>query len=268
MKKSGRGPTGPRTPQGKARASQNATKHQIFVGRVLPEEEERLSFLYDGTRKEYHLQGVQQCEIGRELAQNLIEGDRDKYAVQEFRKARLLASMDAYDQRHTPLLRYPSPKEKGQEAYSERVRPAFCEMFLTQLKERVQERGPNPDEDLDFLNSIYGDRMTFCGEVIVFHHKMLKLSQRRREEGGKTVPPEHGEYKARILEAVEREINAQEIRAKLERLQDQFEFGSDMLVLPPDAILDRIQRYRTSNIRNRSRLLGALETSRRLGGNT
>ncbi len=69
---------------------------------------------------------------------------------------------------------------------------------------------------------------------------------------------------ARILEAIQREIKAQEILQKLAQVRELFEPASDSVDLPPPDVDDRIERYRTANTRKMDRSLAILETIRRL----
>jgi hypothetical protein len=65
-----RGAGGPRTAHGKSKSSKNSQKHLIFIDRVLPEEENAASSLYDEIRAEFDLEGPMELRIGRDLVQN------------------------------------------------------------------------------------------------------------------------------------------------------------------------------------------------------
>ena len=223
-------------------------------------------------RAELHLQGAMEFKIGRDLVQNELEAGRvDNYAVQQFMRAQILARLDVeqFDLRDTPLLRFPIPKEKeGEQGYRTRLRPAFCVMFLNNLKEKIEERGLRPDEDLDFLSLVYGNEITALGEAIVVRYKIFTASERMNKVDKKTAERRNRDFQALVLGAVEREIKSQKERMALEDIREALECASDWVVLPPDHILDRIERYRTAKARKSSRVLGDLETIRRLKGKT
>ncbi len=66
-----------------------------------------------------------------------------------------------------------------------------------------------------------------------------------------------------VFEAIQREIEAQGIRRALAQVHELFDYAPDS-VLPPSDVDDRIERYRTANMRKMERLLAVLETVRRL----
>src|SRR5712692_4461848 len=91
LSKSREGQGGPRTPEGKRKASRNAAKHWILSGQVLPEEEQKAKYLQEAIEEEFQLAGALELKIGRDLVQCLLQDERiNKYAVQQFQKARLL----------------------------------------------------------------------------------------------------------------------------------------------------------------------------------
>ena len=262
--KSHRGSGGPRTPYGKSKSSQNSRKHLIFVDRVPPEEENAASLLNDEIQAEFRLEGAMELRIGRALVLSELQADRiEKFAVQELIKAQRLVGLDVDDQRFS--LRFPIPKEHESEAgYLTRLRPRACVMFLRCLKRSIEERGPRPDEDVDSLRLMYGNQMTDFAEGIVIHYQILRTSEHLDKADENARLEKIKFHQALIVEAIEREIQAQEIRQKLERFRELFGPASDAVVLPPPDVDDRIERYRTANIRKMSRLLAVLETIRRL----
>jgi hypothetical protein len=261
-----RGSGGPRTAHGKSKSSQNSRKHLIFVDRVLPEEESAASLLNDEIQAEFRLEGAMELRIGRALVQNELQAARiEKFAVQEAIKARMLAGLDIDDQRSS--LRYPIPKERESETgFCTRLRPAFCVMFLSRLKRLIEKRGPRPDEDVDFIRLMYGSQLTAFAEWILIHYQILKTREgvEKADENIKERKTAH--HQACILEAIETEIQAQELRQTLENIRELFEPTSDSVVLPPPDVDDRIERHRTAKMRATGRLLGNLETIRRLKG--
>jgi hypothetical protein len=252
------GAGGPRTAHGKSKFSQNSRKHLIFIDRVLPEEENAASSLYDEIRTEFRLEGAVELRIGRDLVQNELQAGRiENFALQALKKARMLArfDLDQYDLDHRARL--PIPKEHESEAgYLTRLRPGFCAMFLTHLKHTIEQRGLRPDEDLEYLRLIYGNQRTHLAERIVMRYHIF-------EENTPVERAEIDDHQAGILEEIQREINSQGTRRAVAQAHESFDYAPDM-VLPPSDVDDRIERYRTANMRKMERLLAVLETVRRL----
>jgi hypothetical protein len=259
-----RGSGGPRSAHGKSKSSQNSRKHLIFIDRVLPEEENAASLLYDEIQTEFRLQGATELRIGRDLVQNELQAGRiEKFAVQESKKARTLALFDLDDSRYS--LRYPIPKERESDpGYSPRMRPWACVMLLTLLRRTIEKHGLRPDEALDCLKVIYGTQMTDLAEGIVIHFQIFKTRERLHNGEENTGDRKTADHQARILEAIEMEIQAQKIRQTFDEVRESFRPTSDSVVLPPPDVDDRIERYRTANMRKMDRLLAVLETVRRL----
>jgi hypothetical protein len=261
-----RGSGGPRTPCGKSKSSQNARKHLIFVDRVFPQEENAASLLYDEIRAEFSLEGAMELRIGRDLVQNELQATRiENFALQESIKAKTLVlfSLAEYDRNHT--FRFPIPQEHASEpGYLTRFRPKLCAIFLKHLKRVIEERGLRPDEDLKFLRLIYGNELTDFAEGIVMRYEIFKTSERVDKGEENTRVGNNYDHKAHILEGIQMEIDAQAIRQTFGNVRELFEPTSDSVVLPPPDVDDRIERYRTANIRKMARLLAVLETIRRL----
>jgi hypothetical protein len=258
-----RGSSGPRTPRGKSKSSQNSRTHSIFVDRVLREEETAAALLYAEIQTEFRLEGATELRIGRELVQNELQARRiEQFAVQESIKAKRLAL--SYVEVRSHSFRYPIPKEHQNEpGYLTRLRPRPCIAFLTQLKEAVEIRGPRPDEDLLFVRLIYGDQLTDPAEAIIIRYLILK--DREDDKGDEnTKKREIADDQTLILEAIETEIEAQQVLQKLAALAELLGPAWDSAALPPHEIDDRIERYLTANTRKMDRSLAILETIRRL----
>jgi hypothetical protein len=231
---------------------------------VLPEEENAASLLCDEIRTEFRLEGAMELRIGRDLVQNELQAGRiENFALQELKKARMLArfDLDQYDRNHTARL--PIPKEHESEAgYFTRLRPGFCAMFLTHLKNTIEQRGLRPDEDLEYLRLIYGNQRTDLAETIVMRYHIFEENtpvDKAEENTKKQIDDDQ----THILAAIQREIDAQGIRRTLAQVHEQFDYAPDS-ALPPSDVDDRIERYRTANLRRKGYLLGVLETIRRL----
>jgi hypothetical protein len=262
------GSGGPRTVHGKAKSSQNSLKHGIFANRVLPHEVDAAIVLNDAVQAEFRLSGPAELKIGWELVQNELEASRiESFALQQFKRARLLSnlSVESFESRYTSFCRYPIPKEKaGESGYRTCLRPAVCIMYLCLLKRQIEKFGLQPDVDLTYLSLVYGDQMSPCGELIMFHYKLLIARERSDKADGTSTEPKKTDHRALIAEAIDQEIKYQEIKESEDARREMIESTFDRATLPPDDVFDRIERYRTATARKFSRLLNNLETVRRL----
>ncbi len=122
---------GPRTAHGKSKSAQNSRKHLIFIDRVLPEEENAASSLYDEIRTEFRLEGAMELRIGRDLVQNELQAGRiEKFAVQEWINARMQARLD--DRSHSVW--FPIPKENENEPG---IFPAHASFILRDVSQKT-----------------------------------------------------------------------------------------------------------------------------------
>src|SRR6266849_7838910 len=99
------GPTGPRSPGGKAKSRWNSLKHSIFLSGILPEEEKVASTLFRGFQKDLKLTGTMQLEINSDLVYcRLVERRLRRYEASALDKAQiysLLSNWDQLDSRNT-----------------------------------------------------------------------------------------------------------------------------------------------------------------------
>jgi len=236
------------------------------VDRVLPEEEDAASLLSHQIQAEFHLDGAMELSIGRALVQNELQAARiEKFAVQELIKAGMLAALDVHSYELNRFSRYPVPKEyQSDTAFCTRLRPAVCVKFLNNLKRLVEKRGPQPDEDIKHLTLMYGSQLTPNAESILILYKGYKTIESPENTDEKTKEQTIRDYQARIVEAIDQEIQAQELRKILDVFRELHETPPDPRLLPSPEVDERIERHRTARMRTRGRLLGDLETIRRL----
>jgi hypothetical protein len=69
---------------------------------------------------------------------------------------------------------------------------------------------------------------------------------------------------SRILDSIAKEIHCQELLDRCETMPEVLTQAVDYVELPPEGILDKVQRYFTANARARFRMLQELEIGRRL----
>ena len=156
--------TGPRTPKGKARSSQNAAKHWIESRRILPEEQEEAAILRRGFEQDFQPEGLIEHEIIDDLVFNRLHKRRiDIATTREFSKATVEKAIELGENNERPVARYWLRLTNVQGMHSvepaERVPPGLCIGALQGLMKRIGDRGPQ-SEDLAFLRTVYGDQPT------------------------------------------------------------------------------------------------------------
>jgi len=257
-------PTGPRTPRGKARSSQNAAKHWIESGRILPEEQKEAATLRNGFAEDFKPEGVIENEVIDDLTLNrLIKRRIDLAYTREFSKAavekqvRLLEnderSVTQYWLRTAGIAgAYPVHKEQ-----SERLRPDSCITALEALRGRISDRGPRP-EDAAALRRYYGDQPTENAACA-----MCELVTTPEKNSGPDQTADEKEQKESILETLQTEIELQKNRGQL--AEEIYAIDSASYVQEPQRpTLETLLRYRAANMREFKDLLDSLERIRRL----
>lgn len=258
--------SGPRTPKGKARASQNAAKHWIESGRILEQEQRDAAILRTGLVESLQPSSLIEYEVIDDLIQNrLIRRRIDIAFTREFSKATLEKAISFLDNEEHSLAHYyqratdkmgilGADWEKG-----EPLRPDACAQFLETIRDRIRDRGPQPD-DLIALRQIYGNRATGYG-ASVMNRFLPTMTEPSAEGAAKTTDEE--ERKKSILEALEYEIGRQKLRAELTTDRDKLEFLSPGQG-PLDPMRETFLRYRAANTREFKDLLDSFERIRRL----
>jgi hypothetical protein len=257
--KSGPGPTGPRTPRGKARSSQNSTKHGLFSERVSPAEEKEAARLHRVLRKDLHLRGFEDEFFGSDLVLTTLKKTRlDKYTRDELRKADMQAARDRKRRFEFRLsLKRDSPSSPN------RVHPDLAVIFLKKLKTDIEGGGLNPEEDLPILYSLFASddgQLTALGYSIILPFEIMK--QAGSNPDGKSADLSE-ERQARVLAGIEDAIKIEQLSARSEAVNDRAELRDVSAVLP-DAVADRILRSETAIVGHILRLLHGLEYYRRL----
>src|ERR1700747_1563600 len=145
--------TGPRTPRGKARSSQNAAKHWIESGRILPEEQQESVILRSGLTEDFKPQSLIEHEIIEDLTLNrLIRRRIDIAFTREFSKATIETTIKELDRCERSATQYwlrvaglKNEYRTGREP-AERLRPAGCIWALKQLRRSIRERGVQTED--------------------------------------------------------------------------------------------------------------------------
>lgn len=261
--------SGPVTPRGKARASQNAAKHWIQSGRILPDEQKEAAILRSGLEEYFKPQGLIEHEIIDDLTLNrLIKRRIDMAYTREFSKASFEKAIKLLDNHEHSVAQYwlrisdfRGRYQAGREQ-AERVRPDICISGLEALKRRIGERGPQP-QDLGVLQAAYGDQPTEHGALAM--HLLVPVVEEQTVQNKTTQTTGQGDLKEEILEVLQTEIEVQKERARLAREVSEIE-SELWLQEPPRPALETLLRYRAAITREFKDLLNSLECSRRLRG--
>ena len=246
--------TGPRTPRGKARSSQNAAKHWVESRRILPEEREEAAFLRSGFEEDFKPEGLSEQEVIDDLVFNRLQKGRlDRVFTGEFLKATIEKTLELYENNDRPGARYFLRRAKLLRGHSaepaERLRPVDCIHELQELMKRIGDRGPQP-EDLEFLQAIYGDQPTPLAALSMFMLTDFQKVQTKKDG-------------AAILDLLQDEIESQKDRQTLARQLLATECPTDFYGLPGHA-LETLLRYLAAITREFSSLLDSFERIRRL----
>jgi hypothetical protein len=266
------GPTGPRTSQGKINSSRNSGKHLIFSGRVLGEEKKEVIFLTRALQEQLRPHGVLEYEMIDDLVLNRIRKYRiENYETRQFGRATLHVAKHRYEQdeqrQAQAWLRAALSGDEALETWFDRLPPNHCVPFLRTLKEMIENRGPHPDEDSKLLRFIYKKQFSELGAKMMSLCTDLKCT-RENEKDEKQLKLIDQKYRRLLLEIVEAEIKFQGNQIEFETIWEDVEFPLGVVMFPEDSIMDRIERYRTSNAREYNRLLENLEIIRRLSDQT
>jgi hypothetical protein len=254
-------PTGPRTPRGKARSSQNAAKHWIESRRILPDEQEEAAILRSGFEQDFKPEGLIEHEIIDDLVFNRLHKRRiDIVMTREFSKATVETAIELRENKERPVARYwlrlANVPGRHLIESAERVPPDLCIDALQGLMKRIVDRGPQP-EDLGLLRTFYGDQPT--------EHAALTMNLLTDVRAGQSEKDEVTRRKLQgsVLEALQTEVEVQKNRMELASKLLAIECASDLRE-PTRDTLETLQRYRTANMREFTRLLDSLERIRRL----
>jgi hypothetical protein len=248
--------TGPRTERGKARSSQNAAKHWIESGRILPSEQKQAALIRLGLVEDFKPEGLSENEVIADLVFNrLIRQRIDAAFTREFEKAKVAKTLNWIGNYESTVVEYffrsglsRDPRNDGH-----RLRPDKCILVLEGLRERIHERDLKADEDLPALFRIYAGEPT---EIAV--KLMSALLDKRALEA-----PEQRALKAVFLDYIEKEIDSQKCLLEVGEYLHEIEFASDVQE-PAAPTLETLLRYRSSNTREAKDLLETLGRIRRL----
>ena len=257
--------TGPRTPRGKARSSQNAAKHWIESGRILPAEQKEAAILRSGFEEDFKPQGPIEHEIVDDLVFNRLHKRRiDIVFTREFSKATIEKAVELRENSERPIARYwlrlAGVLGRHSAEPAGRLNPSGCIQALQVLMKQIRDRGPQPG-DLEQLRVCYGDQPTEQAA-----HLMYLLARVAADHTAQNKAPQktcQDELKQEVLDALQTEIEQQKESEELAGDLLAIECASD-LQEPPRPALETLLRYRAANTREFKDLLDSLERIRRL----
>jgi hypothetical protein len=259
--------TGPRTPRGKARASQNAAKHWIESRRILAEEQQDAAILRNGFTEDFKPQSLIEHEVIDDLTLNrLIKRRVDIAFTREFSKADLKKTVKLLDIGERSAIQYwrrsadVRGTNRAEPEQTERLRPDLCVAALQALKDQIGKRGPLR-QDFATLRRIFGDLPTEHAALAMHHLHLVVENQAVQDAKAKAT--EEKELKKSILEALQTEIQLQKKRAELANDIYATECASNVQE-PPRPALETLLRYRAANSKEFKDLLESLERIRRL----
>lgn len=141
--------------------------------------------------------------------------------------------------------------------HSRRLPASVAKQYLSNLKTRVESRGPQTDVDVKALAHIYGKEMDMLAGTVLLNYCAF-------DRLGNADPEALQNLTAEILRSIDAAIGVEQVRSQLQSAADSVEFASDAPILAPDTELEQINRYRTQYERQRSRLLNELRIIRGL----
>lgn len=251
--KSRPGATGPRTPLGKKRSSQNSLKHGIFAKKV-PTEVEKHEVFYEVVSGALQSQNGIEVLLSDQIARNLAQRAAiDQYSVRvqiAANKALAREWQEKADEKRMP----PMPDK----LYPVDPVPTYWRWrLLDTWKQEVVQRGCFNEQDLSQIDYLYGGKPTTLARALKMMIKLVLSETKART----TTPASENEANFReALSVLQKEIRFQKNSEKCEDAMESDIFAS----LPPDHEMEKCSRYRTANSKDLARLLANWETLRRL----
>jgi hypothetical protein len=250
--------TGPRTPRGKTRSSQNAAKHWIESCRILPEEQKEAAILRKGFTEDFNPESLIELEVVDDLTINrLIKRRIDIAFTREFSKAAIEKTAvlaEIYDGLSTKFWLGAMHAAYGYWAeggLSDRLPPDACIAFLEELKRKIGEKGPQPEQSAQ-LRQYFGSRPT----------EQAALAMHQFELGQKQTANDK-DLRKDIFETLDAEIDVQTNRRELGEKAHAIETAS-CFQEPAGPALETLLRYRAANNREFKDLLECYERIRRI----
>jgi len=268
--------TGPRTQQGKQRASRNATKHGVFSKVVILDSESKTEYeeLLAGLRETLQPEGA--------LEELLVE----KLGILAWRQRRLLLAESAEIRKNTEFV---ESDQRDQDHEAVRMfwnMPGFlggrglignthnrhlierCIEWLGDLRKGIEKAGFRRDEDAPILRMLYGDReiIRLRSDLYDCFETWLQIAETPEQERERKRYPSPSEARQIVMEKIDKEIRRlkrdQKARSSIQAARTQLEIVSRNV--PDGPGLDRLLRYEASLERSFDRTLSQLERLQRM----
>ena len=271
--------TGPRTEQGKQRASLNSTKHGVFSKVVVLRSESRAEYdeLLARLREALQPEGA--------LEELLVE----KLATTTWRQRRLLLAEGAEIRENMGFVESDHLIQEH-EAAEKIVRPLDplnhdaliggihnpevlerCLELLAELHEQIEKNGLNPKSDHAPLEKIYGDREQdrLREDLYDSYQIWLDTSEDSEEERAREGYASPAQCRTNVLHGIDEEIRRlrryrryRKVRTSIEAARTQLEIQRRNV--PEAPTLDRLLRYDVTLDRSFDRTLTQLERLQRM----
>jgi len=268
--------SGPRTEQGKQRASQNATKHGIFSKVIVLKNESRTEYgrlvarLWESLQPEGALEEL------------LVE----KIATITWRKRRLLLAESAEIRKNMEFVEWDQRDRDQKEAEQIGSVPTdetnhglireiynpdvleCCLQHLAELRQKIEEVGFDSQQDVFALAKVYGDRdeKRLYEDLYDSYETWLETSECSREErecDGLASPAQcRKNFLQEINEEIRRLKRDQEARTSIQTTRTELE--TVCRNVPDGPGFDRLLRYEASLERSFDRTLSQLERLQRM----
>jgi len=268
--------SGPRTEQGRERASRNATKHGVFSKVVVLKGESRVEY-------ERLLAGLWKTLQPESALEELLV---DKLATISWRQRRLLLAEGAEIRKNTDFVELNQCDQEREAAehlwgmspilggyrligntYNRHVLER-CLHFLAILREGIEEVGFQPDQDTPILRKLYGDRdrSHLHTNLYDIYETWLQVAQTPEEEPKRKGYPSPSQCRQLVLGEIDEEVRRikrdQKARVSVQAARTQLERVCRNV--PDGPGLDRLLRYEASLERSFDRTLSQLERQQRM----
>ncbi len=268
--------TGPRTEQGKQRASRNATKHGIFCKVIILKDESRAEYdglvarLWEALRPEGALEEL----LVEKLA--TITWRQRRLLLAEGAEIRMNMEFAEWDQRNRDQKEAEQigsvPTDEDDHGLIREIHNPdvleCCLQRLAELRQEIEEAGFNPEQDALTLRTVYGDRdeNRLREDLYDLYEAWLETSECSREEREREGYASPAQCRKNILQDIDEEIRRlkrdQKARSSVQTARTQLEIVSRNV--PDGPGLDRLLRYETSFERSFDRTLSQLEHWQRI----
>lgn len=268
--------TGPRTEQGKQRASRNATKHGVFSEVIILKDESRTEYdrLVSRLWKALQPEGALEELLVEKLA--TITWRQRRLLLAESAGIRMRMEFAEWDRRNQDKkVAERIGAEPTDEANYGLIRKIHnpivlerCLELLAQLREQVEGDGFRQEGDKSILETIYGsrDENRLREDLFDSYEDWLDTSQIPKEERVCEGYASPSQCRKNVLEEIDQEIlrleRDQKERATAQTARTKLEMESRNV--PDSPVLDRLLRYEASLDRAFDRTLSQLERLQRM----